>query len=125
MKNFMTLILLIFSVNVFAQHDHGSDKLVDTAEATSEALAYFAKNSNHGDIDAFKGVKAWPVTGGIKVKVYLNDNRGDLEYACHRHSANEHLNVMILIKLRRTFSALRYNCHYTLDRYITENGLHL
>ncbi|MCO4795053.1 MAG: hypothetical protein KC493_15155 [Bacteriovoracaceae bacterium] len=88
MKILMTVLFTLFAFNTFAQHDHGGDKLVDTAEATTEALEYFKANSNHDDVDDFKGIKAWPVSGGIKVKVYMK-TRGDVEYSCHRHSASE------------------------------------
>ena len=80
-------IALLFSLNTFAQH-HTTDALVDTAEATSEALDYFKANSSADQIADFKGIKSWPVSGGVKVKVYMK-TRGEVEYACHRHSANE------------------------------------
>ncbi len=60
----------------------------DTNEALTEALREFKTSQKSDVLDNFTGVKAWPVKGGVKVKIYLKENKS-LSYSCHRHHDND------------------------------------
>ncbi|MAF78995.1 MAG: hypothetical protein CME63_02305 [Halobacteriovoraceae bacterium] len=81
MKLFTLFVTTLLASSVFA-----NSKIIDTSEATTEALVLFTKQSS--SVAKFNGVKAWPVSGGVKVKIYVK-GEDSVELSCHRHSDNE------------------------------------
>lgn len=79
----MMIIALLFGNVAFAS-GNGGTKILDTDEAITAALDEFEASYSHDVADAFEGVKAWPVSGGVKVKIYV-DGRDAVSYSCHRH----------------------------------------
>ena len=74
------------TISVFAFGD--TTKIDDTNEAMTESVKEFKTTQAHNVLDSFTGIKAWPVSGGVKSKIYLKDNKS-ISYSCHRHDASE------------------------------------
>lgn len=83
MKHLLTIASLAFSLNAFS-----NTKIVDTSEAVNQALQDFQANSSTQIVAKFNGFKAWPVSGGVKVKIYVK-GEASVDSSCHRHSENE------------------------------------
>ena len=84
MKKLILITALAMSSFAFAD----TTSIDDTNEAVTETLKEFKTSQTHDVVDSFTGIKAWPVSGGIKAKVYLKDNKS-ISYSCHRHNAND------------------------------------
>lgn len=79
----LLIVLSLGSVTAAASLDN-----VDLTEAAiSVALTDFRNDVSSEVFASFKGVKAWQVKGGVKVKLYL-DEPNSLSYACHQHTPN-------------------------------------
>jgi len=83
MKFSLTTVLFLITTSVFA-----NVKIIDTQEATEQALVDFQSIASASAINNFNGVKAWPVSGGAKVKVYVK-GEDSVEFSCHRHSDSD------------------------------------
>jgi len=79
------MLLLAFTMSVMAS---ANVKIVDTEEAVAQALVDFQSMASADTISKFNGVKAWPVSGGIKVKIYVKGS-DSMDLSCHRHSDSE------------------------------------
>jgi len=83
-----TLGFLMAQGLAFADGDHDHD---ETGTAIEDTMAAAQVGVEKFEVDnpalksKFAGVKAWPVQGGIKVKVYL-DQLPALTYSCHQHA---------------------------------------
>ena len=84
MKKVILISALVMSSFAFAD----TTSIDDTNEAVAETLNEFKTSQSHDVVDNFTGIKAWPVSGGIKAKVYLKDKKS-ISYSCHRHTAND------------------------------------
>jgi len=84
MKKIILIATLMVSPIVFADNAN----ILDTNEAVTATLTEFKASQSHSVVDSFTGIKAWPVSGGIKAKVYLEDKKS-VSYSCHRHDADE------------------------------------
>jgi hypothetical protein len=84
----LILITALFLSNIALSNGSGEAKITDTKDAISASLDKFESSFTHEVVDSFQGIKAWPVSGGVKAKIYLRE--GDaVSYSCHRHSAGE------------------------------------
>jgi hypothetical protein len=83
MKNLLLVVLLTFSASSFA-----NQKMIDVLEAGTQAVEDFKASSNADKAERFNGIKAWPVSGGVKVKVYVKGSDSE-DYSCHRHTTSE------------------------------------
>jgi hypothetical protein len=83
MKVMTILATLLISTSIFA-----NSKIVDTQEAITQALADFQTMGTAQQVASFNGVKAWPTSGGVKVKIYVKGS-DSMDFSCHRHSDNE------------------------------------
>lgn len=82
MKLTLLALALILSVSTIA-----NPNIKDTQEAVSQGIADFKSTASASSQAKFNGVKAWPVSGGIKVKIYIK-GADSLDLSCHRHSDN-------------------------------------
>ncbi|MCR9204653.1 MAG: hypothetical protein NXH75_08760 [Halobacteriovoraceae bacterium] len=83
MKAILISLALTLSVSTMA-----NPKITDTQEAISQAIADFQAMATASAQANFNGVKAWPVSGGVKVKVYVK-GADSMDLSCHRHSDSE------------------------------------
>lgn len=83
MKKLMLLLALTISAVVSA-----NVSIVDTDEAVTQALVDFQSSASADKVAKFNGVKAWPVSGGVKVKIYVKGS-DSVDLSCHRHSDSE------------------------------------
>lgn len=60
----------------------------DTNAAITVALNEFQESQTQDVVDSFTGIKAWPVSGGVKAKIYLKNNQS-IDYSCHQHTPND------------------------------------
>lgn len=88
MKKILCLVafVTIASSNVFATT--GQTKITDTTDAISAALADFSKGLTTEEVQNFKGVKGYPKSHGVSVKVFLVVGE-TVTYGCHRHTNND------------------------------------
>lgn len=84
MKKILLSCFILLSAMTFSNEV----KIFDTNEAVTEALNEFKRSQSADVIDTFTGIKAWPVTGGVKAKIYLKDKKS-ISYSCHRHHDDE------------------------------------
>lgn len=84
MKKIFLSCLVLLSTMTFSNEV----KIFDTNEAVTEALNEFKRSQSSDVVESFTGIKAWPVSGGIKAKVYLKGNKS-VSYSCHRHHDDE------------------------------------
>ncbi len=84
MKKVLLITALMLSSIVFAENT----AIADTSEAVAATLSEFTTSQSNDVVDSFVGIKAWPVSGGIKAKVYLKNNKS-VSYSCHRHEASD------------------------------------
>jgi len=80
---FLALATLLMSSMVFA-----SSQIDDTNAAVTASLEEFKASQPQEVVDSFTGIKAWPVSGGVKSKIYLKNNLS-IDYSCHKHTAND------------------------------------
>ncbi len=64
------------------------NKLIDTSEAVTEALATFKIDNAEAVVKLFKGVRAAPGEKGVSLKIYLTDGTKQ-SYGCHRHEDSD------------------------------------
>lgn len=83
MKKILVSLALTLSVSSMA-----NPKITDTQDAVSQAIEDFQSMASNSAQANFNGVKAWPVSGGIKVKVYIKGS-DSMDLSCHRHSDSE------------------------------------
>jgi hypothetical protein len=83
MKVSLSVITLLLSASIFA-----NVSIVDTQEAVTQALIDFQSQASGSVVNKFNGVKAWPVSGGVKVKIYVK-GEDSMDLSCHRHSDSE------------------------------------
>jgi hypothetical protein len=84
MKKMLLGAMLLSATVAFAS----GTSVDDTQEAIGAALVEFKQTQTHEVVDAFNGIKAWPVTGGIKAKVYVKGSDA-ISYSCHRHDVQD------------------------------------
>lgn len=83
MKKALLLALATLSLGVSA-----NVQISETLAATEAALELFVQENSADTVNKYNGIKAWPTSGGIKVKIYVK-GENSVDYGCHRHSANE------------------------------------
>ncbi len=83
MKSLIILVGIFLSSSVLA-----NAKITDTQEAVTQAVTDFQNMASATQVKNFNGVKAWPVFGGVKVKVYVKGS-DSMDLSCHRHSDSE------------------------------------
>jgi hypothetical protein len=83
MKKLLLITLVLSSSANFA-----ADKMVDVLEASEQAIFDFRSMTSPDTVDNFNGIKAWPVSGGVKVKIYVKGSDSE-EFSCHRHQEND------------------------------------
>lgn len=82
----LKIILIIILTYSFVASAH-RDFIDSTRDALDAVLTKFEAEETHSTVDKFNGFKAWPVSGGEKVKIYLDDNQKPfIQYSCHKHS---------------------------------------
>lgn len=77
------IIAVLFTTNAFS-----NSNIVDTVEATTQALEDFVKVASADQVSKYNGIKAWPTSGGVKVKIYVK-GENSVDLSCHRHSSSE------------------------------------
>jgi len=69
-------------------HEKKRNVVMDTQEATIETISNFSNNQPEEIVELFVGIKVWPVSDGVKSKVYLKDKEA-ISFSCHRHEEGD------------------------------------